>query len=663
MKKLLVISLFLASINLIYAENVDNAANNKLSSEKANQNNENTAAQPVKKRSGFWDFYEKQQAKLLKEKDKELFDDLSTKSKAQDNFYEYVNENWDKKTQIPSTKPAWGSFYELNEKNQDFLRDLIKELKNKNTSLTADEKKVITLYDSYSDMKKRNEEGLTPIKKDLEKINGIQNIEDLKKYNVEVTKYVSDMLKYLGEDNTLERAKKIVAFEKEIANTLMTNEERHDVKKYNNPVKVSDLGTLSKNVDLAQYLKQLNVKTDKVIITELNYYKNLDNFVNDENIDIIKDYMRYNLISSAAGVLNDELGARSFEFFGKYLNGQKERETLEKRALNFTDGSLGEIIGKIYIQRNFSPEAKKNAKEMVDYIKKAMKNRIEKLDWMSAATKKKALEKLAKINVKIGYPDKWKDYSKMTISSSDSLYDQLKEISEWDYNEEFKKIGKPVDKTEWYMSPHTINAYYSPTSNEIVFPAGILQYPFYDYNKLEVASNFGAIGTVIGHELTHAFDVSGAEYDGDGNVKNWWTAEDKEKFDMATKKLENQFSKYTVGDGVYVNGKYTLTENIADLGGLNVAYDALQLYLKDHPNSSKVYPDTINKLFFLSFARMWRQKSTPEYLKNLAKTDSHSPNIFRVNGTLENIDAFHKVFETKPGDKMYKAPEDRIKIW
>ena len=715
MKKLLIVSLFLASINLIYAEN-ENVDNNKLSLERSYQNTGNTAAQTVQKRSGFWDFYEKQQAKLLKEKDKELFDNLSTKTRSQDDFYKYVNENWDEKTQIPSTKPAWGSFYELNEKNQDFLRNLIKELKNKKTSLTADEKKVLTLYDSYSDMKKRNEEGLSPIQKDLEKINGIQNIEDLKKYNVEVTKYgssefygwgigtdlnnsknnavylgsagiglsrdyyqkdtkenrvileeytkyVSDMLKYLGEDNTLERAKKIVAFEKGIANTLMTNEERHDVKKYNNPVKVSDLATLSKNVDLAQYLKQLNVKTDKVIITELNYYKNLDNFVNDENIDIIKDYMRYNLISSAAEVLNDELGARSFEFFGKYLNGQKERETLEKRALNFTDGSLGEIIGKIYIQRNFSPEAKKNAKEMVDYIKKAMKNRIEKLDWMSAATKKKALEKLAKINVKIGYPDKWKDYSKMTISSSDSLYDQLKGISEWAYNEELKKVGKPVDKTEWYMSPHTINAYYSPTSNEIVFPAGILQYPFYDYNKLEMASNFGAIGTVIGHELTHAFDVSGAEYDGDGNVKNWWTAEDKAKFDLATKKLENQFSKYTVGDGVHVNGKYTLTENIADLGGLNVAYDALQLYLKDHPNSSKAYPDTVNKLFFLSFARMWRQKSTPEYLKNLAKTDSHSPNIFRVNGTLENIDAFHKVFETKPGDKMYKAPEDRIKIW
>ena len=292
-----------------------------------------------------------------------------------------------------------------------------------------------------------------------------------------------------------------------------------------------------------------------------------------------------------------------------------------------------------------------------------MKNRIEKLDWMTNATKKKALEKLAKVNVKIGYPDKWRDYSKMVISSNDTLYDQMKNISIWEYNEEFKKIGKPVDKTEWHMYPHTINAYYSPTGNEIVFPAGILQFPFYDYYRSEMASNFGAIGSIIGHELTHAFDVSGAEYDGDGNVKNWWTAEDKLKFDAATKRLENQFSGYSVGDGVNVNGKFTLTENIADLGGLNIAYDALQLYLKDHPTSTKIYADTTNKLFFLSFARMWRQKSTPEYLKNLAKTDSHSPNIFRVNGTLINVDAFHKVFETKPGDKMYKAPQDRIKIW
>ena len=713
MKKLLTVSLFLASVNLIYAEN-ENYENEKISEKKVVQKDAKTA-QPAQKQMGFWDFYEKQQAKLLKENDKKLFDELSPTVKAKDDFYDYVNENWTKNTKIPSTKPAWGSFYELDEKNQDFLRNLIKELKSKK-SLTADEQKVITLYESYSDMKKRNEEGLTPIKADLEKINSIQNIEDLKKYNVEVTKtggsefygwgigtdlnnsknnavylgsagiglsrdyyqkdtkenrvileeytkYVSDMLKYLGEKDTLEKAKKIVAFEKQIASTLLTNEESHDVKKYNNPVKVNELGKLSKNVDLAQYLKQLNVNTDKVIITELNYFKNLDNFVNNANIDVIKDYMKYNLISSSSSVLTDDIGKRSFEFFGKYLNGQKERETLEKRALNFTNGSLGEIIGKIYVQKNFSPEAKKNTQQMVDYIKKAMKIRIEKLDWMSAATKKKALEKLAKVNVKIGYPDKWRDYSKMTISSNDSLYGQLKKISEWAYGEEMKKVGKPVDKSEWYMSPHTINAYYSPTRNEIVFPAGILQFPFYDYNNSEMASNFGAIGSIIGHELTHAFDVSGASYDGDGNVKNWWTEEDKLKFDAATKKLEDQFSAYSVGDGINVNGKFTLTENIADLGGINVAYDALQLYMKDHPNSTKVYPDTTSKLFFLSFARMWRQKSTPEYLKNLAKSDSHSPNIFRVNGTLVNVDAFHKVFETKQGDTMYKAPQDRIKIW
>ena len=387
MKKLLTVSLFLASINLIYAEN-ENYGYEEFSVKRTSQK-EAKPVQPAPKQMGFWDFYEKQQAKLLKDNDKKLFDELSTTIKAKDDFYDYVNEEWTKKTQIPSTKPAWGSFYELNEKNQDFLRNLINELKNK-SSLSADEKKVITLYDSYSDMKKRNEDGLNPIKKDLDRIDAIQNIEDLKKYNIEVTKtggsefygwgvgtdlndsknnaiylgsagiglsrdyfqkdtkenraileeytkYVSDILKYADEKDALEKAKKIVAFEKQIANTLLTNEERHDVKKYNNPIKVSDLGTLSKNVDLAQYLKELNVKTDKVIISELNYYKNLDNFVNDANIDIIKDYMKYNLISSAAGILTDDMGKRSFEFFGKYLNGQKERETHEKRELNFTN--------------------------------------------------------------------------------------------------------------------------------------------------------------------------------------------------------------------------------------------------------------------------------------------------------------------------------------
>ena len=382
----------------------------------------------------------------------------------------------------------------------------------------------------------------------------------------------------------------------------------------------------------------------------------------DENIDLIKDYMKFQKIAGSSSVLNDELGKRYFEFYGKYLNGQKERETLEKRALYFVDGTLGELVGKEYVKKNFSPEAKKNTQEMVSYIKKAFQNRINKLDWMSAETKKKAIQKLNKINVKIGYPDKWHDYSTLNINENDSLYDQMVKAGEWAYDKEFKKIGKPVDKTEWFMDAHTVNAYYSPTGNEIVFPAGILQKPFYDFKNSEVGSNFGGIGAVIGHEITHGFDVSGAQFDGDGNVKNWWTAQDKQKFDAATKKLEDEFSNYTVGDNIKLNGKYTLTENIADLGGVNIAYDALQLYLADHPDL-KVSNDTENELFFLNYANIWKQKATQEYRNNLAKTDSHSPNFLRVNSVLKNTDAFHKIFKTKPGDKMYRAPQDRVKIW
>ena len=471
------------------------------------------------------------------------------------------------------------------------------------------------------------------------------------------------MLKFLGEKDTLQKAQKIVQFEKDMASTMLKVEDYHDVKKYNNPRSVKDLANITKNIDLVDYLKKVGVNTDKVIISELNYYQNLDRFLKDENIDLIKDYMKFQLINGSTAYLTDEIGKRSFEFYGKYLNGQKERETLEKRALYFTDGTLGEMVGQIYVKRNFTPEAKKDTKEMVEYIRKALKNRISKLSWMSDTTKKKAQEKLAKITVKIGYPDKWKDYSTLVFKDDDTLYDLVEKMNDWGYKDTLKKVGKPVDKTEWGMSANTVNAYYSPTGNEIVFPAGILQPPFYDAKNSEAAANFGAIGTVIAHEITHGFDVSGASYDGDGNVRNWWTNEDRAKFDAISKKLADEFSSYTVVDNTRVNGEFTLTENIADLGGVNIAYDALQLYLKDHPNSTKAYDDTISKLFFLSYARMWRQKSTPEYLKNSTKTDSHSPNFLRVNAILKNVDAFEKTFEVKEGDKMYKAPADRIKIW
>ena len=708
MKKIFIIWAILIAANSIFAEENTNVENEK----KVNEVTKKTNTKKIE----FWDFYEQQQTKFLKPNDQKLFNDLDKSVRPQDDFYKYVNNKWDKSTVIPRAKSSWGSFVEVTEKNHDFLKNLIKELEEKNVSGNTNEQKILTLYKSFSDMKKRNELGISPIKNSLDKINAIKDIKDLQKYNIENTRqgenefygwgigtdfnnaknyavflgsaslglsvdyyqkdtaenrkilaeytnYVSDILKFAGEKDTLQKAQKIVQFEKDMANTMLKVEDYHDVKKYNNPKSVKDLANITKNINLADYLQKVGVNTDKVIITELNYFKNLDRFLRDENIDLIKDYMKFQLVDGSSSYLTDQLGKRSFEFYGKYLNGQKERETLEKRALYFTNGSLGEMVGQIYVKRNFSPEAKRDTKEMVEYIRKALKNRITKLTWMSETTKKKALEKLAKINVKIGYPDKWKDYSTLVFTNDDTLYDLVEKMNDWSYKEALKKVGKPVDKTEWGMSANTVNAYYSPTGNEIVFPAGILQPPFYDVKNSEAAANFGAIGTVIAHEITHGFDVSGASYDGDGNVRNWWTAEDKAKFDAVSKKLANEFSSYTVIDDTKVNGEFTLTENIADLGGVNIAYDALQLYLKDHPDATKAYDDTISKLFFLSYARMWRQKSTPEYLKNMTKSDSHSPNFLRVNAILKNVDAFEKTFEVKEGDKMYKAPADRIKIW
>ena len=700
MRKLLVISLFLVCMGITY--NTEKSKNSK----NAVQNTEKKVS-------------EKNEDKNITtyKGDKELVKDLSKNIKPQDDFYKFINENWEKRTQIPSTKPAWGSFTELFEKNQDFLKEMINGLKKKKLSENSDEKKILTLYNSYSDMKRRNKEGISPLKKDVDRINAIKNIKDFEKYTIEVTKegggtlyswgvgpdlnsskdnavylgsaglglskdyyqketeenkkiiqeytkYISEMLSYLGEKNTEEKAKKIVEFEKQMAKTLLTNEESHDIKKRNNPRKVDELSKIVKNIDLKNYLKQSGVNTDKVIISQLKYYENLDKFLNDTNMDIIKDYLKFHLISSASGLLSDKLAERKFAFYGKYLNGQKEREILEKRALNFVSGTLGEMVGKVYVEQKFPPEAKENAKEMVSYIFKAFRNRIENLTWMSSETKKKALEKLGKVTVKIGYPDKWRNFDELIINEKDNLYTQLEGISKWSYKEELKKVGKPVDKTEWFMSANTVNAYYSPTGNEIVFPAGILQFPFYDYKDLGPGSNFGGIGAVIGHEITHGFDVSGANFDGDGNVKDWWSKEDKKKFDTVTEKLAEQFSGYSVAPNVNVNGKFTLTENIADLGGVNIAFDALQLYLKDHPEKNiKENGYTQNELFFMNFGRIWRQKATEEYLKNLVKSDPHSPNYFRVNGLLINIDAFHDTFKTKKGDKLYKEPKDRIKIW
>ncbi|WP_312419700.1 M13 family metallopeptidase [Epilithonimonas sp.] len=643
---------------------------------------------------------------------------MDTSVRPQDDFYSFVNGTWMKTAKIPADKPSWGSFNQLREttdNNSLLLLDNILKEKFENGS---EGQKIQALYETYMDMNKRNADGLNPIKADLAKIDAIKNLSDLQKYLTEATrrgenafygwgvdgdlknskmnavylgdasfglgrdyyqkespknaetiaeykKYVAKVLTEIGYKNADAVAGQIVDFEKKMAKTLLTNEQIRDANLQYNPKTLPELKTLVKNVNLAKYLADAGVNTDKVIIGELNYYKNLDTFLTEKNIPLIKDYLKFHLTSGSAGYLNQKMDDLKFDFYSKYLQGQKEQRALNKRALSLINGVVGEAFGKVYVEKYFTPEAKAQMMTYVDYLKKSFAMHINNLAWMSSVTKQKAMDKLNKFTVKIAYPDKWKDYSKLQLKSEKdggTLYSNLQNVESWSYNKELEKIGKPVDKSEWGMSPQTVNAYYNPVNNEIVFPAAILQPPFFNPNA-DAAVNFGGIGAVIGHEMTHGFDDSGAQFDGDGNLKDWWTAEDKTNFEKATKSLASQYDKYEPVKDVHVNGTFTNGENIADLGGVNIAFDALQMYLKDKGNPGKIDGYTPEQRFFLSWATVWRTLSTDKYLSNQVKTDPHSPGFFRSFGPLVNTEAFYKAFDVKEGDKLYKKPEERIKIW
>ena len=643
---------------------------------------------------------------------------MDTSVRPQDDFYNYVNGTWMKTAKIPADKPSWGSFTQLRETTDNNSLGLLDNILKENFATGSEGQKIQALYQTYMDMNKRNADGLNPIKGDLAKIDGIKNLADLQKYLIDATKrgdnsfyewgvdgdlknskmnavylgdaslglgrkkkkkdspkntetieeykkYVAQVLTEIGYKNSAAVAGQIVDFEKKIAQTLLTNEQIRDSNLQYNPKTLPELKALVKNIDLPQYLAAVGVKTDKVIIGELGYYKNLDTFLTEKNIPLIKDYLKFNLVSGSSGYLNQKLDDMKFNFYSKYLQGQQEQRALNKRALGLINGVVGEAFGKVYVEKYFTPEAKAQMLTYIDYLKKSFGVHINGLTWMSSVTKTKALDKLNKFTVKIAYPDTWKDYSKLTLKSvkdGGTLYNNLQNVSSWHYAKELEKIGKPVDKAEWGMSPQTVNAYYNPVNNEIVFPAAILQPPFFNPNA-DAAVNFGGIGAVIGHEMTHGFDDSGAQFDGDGNLKDWWTAEDKANFEKATKSLASQYDKYEPAKDVKVNGTFTNGENIADLGGVNIAYDALQMYLKDKGAPGKIDGFTPDQRFFLSWATVWRTLSTDKYLSNQVKTDPHSPGFFRSFGPLVNTEAFYKAFDVKQGDKLYKKPEERVKIW
>lgn len=636
----------------------------------------------------------------------------------QDDLYNYVNGNWMKITEIPSDRARWGSFDELRENTDKVTLQLVKDLIKTKHAKGTSEQKIADLYDAYMNVDARNKTALAPLQKYFKQIDAIKDMKGLQDYLIDVAaigenpfygayvytdlknskqnavylgdidltlgktyyqkedakntetlanlnKFIDQLMPYTGSKTRDLKGPKIVAFEKMISKYIKTVEEDRDPNKSYNPVKLSEVKNLTKNVDIERYVKALGINPETVIIGELDYYKNLDKILNQENLPLIKDYLRFKLINSYASYSTSDLDKINFEFYGKTLSGQKEQRPLEKRGLAFVNGATGELLGQIYVKDNFPPEAKAKAEELISYLFKSFDKHIKELDWMSDATKTKALEKLNKFTVKIGYPDKWKDYSGLQVKSladGGNLIEDVMAISKWRQAENLKDFGKPVDKTRWGMSPQTVNAYFNPTNNEIVFPAAILQPPFYDY-RADAAVNFGGIGAVIGHEISHGFDDSGAKFDGDGNLVNWWTPQDEEKFAKATKALATQYDGYEPVAGTHVNGTFTSGENIGDLGGASVAFDALQMYLKDKGTYGNIDGYTPQQRFFLSWATIWRTKATDEALVNQVKTDPHSPGYYRSFGPIVNIDAFHDAFKTKPGDKLYKAPKDRIRIW
>ena len=643
---------------------------------------------------------------------------MDTTVRPQDDFFNYVNGNWMKTAEIPADKSSWGSFNALREDVDNSSLEILNKILTDKFAAGSEGQKIQSLYGTFMDWDKRNADGINPIKGDLQKIDNIKTVADLQNYLTAATKtgdnpfyawrvgadmknsvmnavylggaslglgrdyyqkeneanaktlaeyknYLAQLFTTIGYKNADQTAQRVVAFEKQLANDMLTNEQNRDANLRYNPKTLPELSKLVTHVNLPKYLADAGVKTDKVIVSELKYYQNMDSWMNERTLPLIKEYMKARIISSNAGNLDKTLDDLNFNFYSKYLQGQQEQRAMNKRGLGIINGVLGEAFGKLYVDQYFPAEAKQQMETYIDYLKKSFKQHIDENDWMSPETKLKAQDKLAKFSVKIAYPDTWKDYSKLQLTGpaeGGTYYKNLQNITAWQYAKNLEKVGKPVDKTEWGMAPQTVNAYYSGSNNEIVFPAAILQPPFFNF-KADPAVNFGGIGAVIGHEIGHGFDDSGSRFDGDGNLNNWWTDADRKNFDAKVGQLAAQYDKYEPVKGSFVNGKFTSGENIGDLGGVAVAYTALQMYLKDHGDPGLISGFTQDQRFFMSWATVWRTKSTEQYMVNQVKTDPHSPGYFRAFAPLVNQDSFYKAFDIKPGDKLYKAPEERIKIW
>ena len=643
-----------------------------------------------------------------------LIKNMDTTVNPGDDFNAYVNGKWMKENEIPADKASYGVGYMVHEKAEEAVKEIIMNSAEGDFEEGSAEQKVGDLYASYMNVELRDSLGTSPMQEDIEKINAISNNKDLANYfayankngiNVPLSSFIyqdfknpdqytvylvqsglglpdreyylatdarskeirakylehiAKMYEIAGWENGEKAAQTVMALEKSLAEKQMEKENTRNLSNLYNVYSQDDASKLLPGFDLSTYLTAAEIDRDSIVIAMVDYTKDLNNIIKSNSLATWKTYLKWSLLDAKASQLTTKLDDQNFNFYSKELSGTQEQRERWRRGVGVVNNNLGEVVGKVYVEKHFPPEAKQRMEEMVNNLKKAYKASITDLDWMGEETKDQALDKLSKINPKIGYPDKWKDYSDLTISEDD-LYGNLKRSSEFKYQEEIDKLGGPIDKDEWGMTPQTVNAYYNPTMNEIVFPAAILQPPFFNL-EAEDAVNYGAIGAVIGHEIGHGFDDQGSKFDGDGTMRNWWTDKDREEFEKRTEALIGQYDKFEAIDSVNVNGKFTLGENIGDLGGLGIAYKAYQMSLDDE-EGPVIDGFTAKQRVFLGYAQAWLLKARDEAIRRQISTDPHSPAKFRVNGVVRNIPAFYEAFDVSPEDSLYLAEDQRVKIW
>lgn len=636
--------------------------------------------------------------------------------KGNDDFYQHVNGGWLKNTEIPADKSRWGTFDILHEESLKQLHDIVDDLSKQQLVEGSSEQKVASLYANFMDEKSIEALGIQPIQAEITNVDALKSKKDIaqlaahfsrigvtspfdvgidqdmknstemvamlgqsglglpdrdyylkndakfKKIRSQYLKYIEKTLSLAGDKQAVQHAQGILKLETQIAKIQWSNVQNRDVTKLYNIYKTQDLAKLSPKIDWQTYLEkqELSDKIKTIQVIQPSYFKGLSPIVDNTSLEVWKAYFKFHLVSDFSSLLSQAFVDNSFDFYSKQLREIKEQKPRWKRGVQLVEGTLGESLGQIYVKKYFSAEKKQRMEVLVQNLMKAYSQSIDKLDWMSPTTKVQAQKKLASFAVKIGYPNKWRDYSALEIKNNDLIGNVIRS-REFEHQYALNKLGKPVDRDEWGMTPQTINAYYNASLNEIVFPAAILQPPFFDMDA-DDAVNYGAIGAIIGHEISHGFDDQGSQFDELGNMKNWWTAEDHRKFKEKTNTLVAQYNAYEPIKGYHVNGELTLGENIADNSGLAIAYKAYQLSL-----NGKAAPVLDNltgeQRFYIGWAQAWRSKITDAMQVEFLKRDPHSPDKVRGNATLLNQAPFYDAFHIQQGDKMYLPANKRVTIW